>query len=72
MVEELRSCDHLLCGSRLIRDSFVSRGYPAACTTVIPYCIDTSRFHPLSAKEKSTLRDDRFRVICVAQIVPRR
>jgi len=72
MVEELRSCDHLLCGSRLIRDSFVSRGYPAACTTVIPYCIDTSRFHPLSAEEQSALRDNRFRVICVAQIVPRK
>jgi hypothetical protein len=72
VVEELPGCDYLVCGSRLIRDTYVSRGFPADRTTVIPYGIDTAHFYPLSPAERATHRDGRFRVICVAQIVPRK
>jgi glycosyltransferase involved in cell wall biosynthesis len=72
LLEEVAACDFLLAGSRLIRDSFVARGFPGGRAFVIPYAIDTSRFHPLSAAEREAWRDERFRVICVAQIIPRK
>lgn len=72
VVEELPACDHLVCGSRLIRDSYVSQGFPADRTSVIPYGIDTGHFYPVSPLERGAHRDGRFRVICVAQIVPRK
>lgn len=72
VVEELPACDYLVCGSRLIRDSYVSQGFPAERTSVIPYGIDTGHFYPLSPAERAAHRDGRFRVICVAQLVPRK
>jgi len=72
IVEELPECDYMVCGSRLIRDSYVSRGFPHERTFVIPYGIDTKHFYPLSPAERDLRRDGRFRVICVAQIVPRK
>lgn len=72
ILAELPLCDFLVVGSRLIRDSYTSQGFPAERIFVIPYAIDSQRFRPLSPKEKLTTRDKRFRVICVAQIVPRK
>lgn len=72
ILDELESCDYLLAGSRVIRDSYVARGFPADHAFVIPYAIDTKRFHPLAAEERAALSDGRFRVVCVAQIVPRK
>lgn len=72
IVDELPHCDRLLCGSRLIRDSYVERGYPADRTEVIPYAVDGGSFYPLTEAERARVDDGRFRVICVAQIVPRK
>lgn len=72
MIEELAECDFLLAGSRLIRDSYVSRGFPPERAFVIPYGVDAARFHPLTPAERAAVSDGRFRVVCVAQIVPRK
>lgn len=70
--EEMALCDRLVVGSGVIRDSFVSQGFPAERATVLPYAIDTQHFFPLTAPEREHLRDRKFRVICVAQITPRK
>ncbi|MFZ4732994.1 MAG: glycosyltransferase family 4 protein [Pirellulales bacterium] len=72
LLEEATACDFLVAGSRLIRDSFVARGFPSDRAFVIPYAFDTTRFHPLSPDERAAVRDHRFRVLCVAQIIPRK
>ena len=72
IVDEVPHCDYLLAGSQLIRDSYVARGFSADRAFVIPYGIDAARFHPLTPAESAAVRDDRFRVVCVAQIVPRK
>lgn len=72
ILDELQACDYLLAGSKLIRDSYVARGFPGDRAFVIPYAIDTARFHPLTPDERAAVRDTRFRVLCVAQVVPRK
>jgi glycosyltransferase involved in cell wall biosynthesis len=74
--DEAMRCDWLLAGSECVRKSFVRRGFPPEQTEVIPYGVDLRHFHPLSEAEKqenaSGLQPGKFRVICVAQIVPRK
>lgn len=70
--QEVTSCDRLVAGSRVIRDSFVAKGYPIEQAHVLPYGSDTKTFFPLTAEERYQVRDKKFRVICVAQITPRK
>ena len=69
---EIPLCDYLVVGSGVIRDSYVRMGFPADRVTVIPYGVDLGRFYPLSDEERAATADGRFRVICVAQITPRK
>jgi glycosyltransferase involved in cell wall biosynthesis len=68
-IEEAVGSDRLLAPSRIVRDSFVKRGYDATRTAVLPYGVDMGRFHPLG---KDSSSDATFRVICVAQVSPRK
>jgi len=68
-IEEAALSDFLLAPSRVVRDSFVMRGYDQHRTSVLPYAVDLTRFHPIAGQASS---DKRFRVICVAQITPRK
>jgi len=68
-LEEAALSDFLLAPSRVVRDSFVRRGYDLLRTAVIPFGVDLGRFRPL---DEAGLRDKRFRVICVAQVTPRK
>jgi glycosyltransferase involved in cell wall biosynthesis len=68
-IEESIACDFLLAPSRIVRDSFIDRGYDVSRTAVLPYGVDLNQFHPIA--EQAT-RDKTFRVICVAQISPRK
>jgi glycosyltransferase involved in cell wall biosynthesis len=74
--DEAMRCDWLLAGSECVRKSFVRRGFPPGKTEVIPYGVDLRHFHSLSEAERqenaSGLQPGKFRVICVAQIVPRK
>jgi glycosyltransferase involved in cell wall biosynthesis len=70
LLEEVAASDFLLAPSRIVRDSFVKRGYDH-CTATLAYGVDLHRFRPLSA-EGGSPRDNPFRVICVAQISPRK
>lgn len=70
--EQIPYCDRIVAGSRVIRDSYVKKGFPADRVAVIPYCVDVARFHPLSPEERRSTVDGKFRVICVAQITPRK
>lgn len=70
--EESNLCNHLIVGSRIVRDSYVAEGFPSNAVTVIPYALDPVRFTPLSAAEKHAADDGRFRVIYVGQITPRK
>lgn len=70
--QEAANCDRLVVGSRVIRDSFVAQGFPVEQTHVLPYGSDTQHFFPLTAEERERIADDKFRVICVAQITPRK
>jgi glycosyltransferase involved in cell wall biosynthesis len=70
--EEMGQCDYLVSGSRFIRDSFVANGFPADRIFLNPIPIDTSRFTPLTESERGAVSDGKFRIICVAQIVPRK
>jgi glycosyltransferase involved in cell wall biosynthesis len=68
-LEEATLSDWLLAPSRIVRDSFVQRGYEKSKTNVLHYGVDLKRFHPIDSVHKS---DGTFRVICVAQISPRK
>jgi glycosyltransferase involved in cell wall biosynthesis len=68
MAGEGQMTDALLTGSALIKRSYVEQGHDASKIHVLRYGGDTSNFFP----EASTLRDKKFRVICVAQITPRK
>lgn len=69
---ELPLCDHLLVGSQVIGESYVRKGWAADRVKVIRYGGDFGRFYPLDAAEKKAVTDGVFRVICVAQITPRK
>ena len=68
MIEESVAADFLLAPSRIVRDSFVARGYDVKRSAVLPYAVDLSRFHP----DATEVKDGTFRAICVAQISPRK
>jgi glycosyltransferase involved in cell wall biosynthesis len=68
-IEESLASDFLLAPSRIVRDSFVDRGYRARRTAVLPYGVDLNRFHPGVEQDKL---DKTFRVICVGAISPRK
>lgn len=68
-IEESLASDFLLAPSRIVRDSFIDRGYDVSRSAVLPYGVDLNRFHPLAEQAKL---DKTFRVICVAQISPRK
>lgn len=74
LVEEVGECDALLVASGWIKRSFVEEGYPAERIYVLPYATDPVHFFPLTEEEerKAVGEDRRFRVLCVAQIVPRK
>lgn len=69
---EIPLCDYLVVGAGVVRDSYVRMGFPADRVTVIPYGVDLGNFYPLSDQERSASADGKFRVICVAQITPRK
>lgn len=69
---EIPLCDYLVVGAGVVRDSYIRMGFPAERVTVIPYGVDLDRFYPLSDQERSASADGKFRVICVAQITPRK
>ncbi|MBF6571131.1 MAG: glycosyltransferase family 4 protein [Candidatus Binataceae bacterium] len=68
-IEESLASDFLLAPSRIVRDSYIDRGYDVSRSAVLPYGVDLNRFHPLAEQAKP---DKTFRVICVAQISPRK
>lgn len=66
-MEEAAACDRLLVPSRFVARSYVERGFPADRIAVLPWATDLSRFSP-----GPRLEDGIFRVMCVAQISPRK
>ncbi|QSR88593.1 glycosyltransferase family 4 protein [Methylacidiphilum caldifontis] len=66
IVEEIKETDFLLVSSKWVKCSFIKEGYPADRIKILPYGVDVSRFKP------SPRKDNIFRVICVAQITPRK
>jgi len=68
-IEESLGADFLLAPSRIVRDSFIDRGYDVNRIAVLPYGVDLNHFHPIAEH----IGEDRtFRVICVAQISSRK
>jgi glycosyltransferase involved in cell wall biosynthesis len=70
-LEELEKCDYLLCPSQLVKASFVVRGFDEKKIAVIPYGVNLGRFWTGGVPESNDAHDP-FRVICVAQITPRK
>jgi glycosyltransferase involved in cell wall biosynthesis len=68
-IEESLASDFLLAPSRIVRDSFTDRGYGMSRTAILPYGVNLNHFHPNAEKVEP---DKTFRVICVAQISPRK
>jgi glycosyltransferase involved in cell wall biosynthesis len=64
-VQEAAESDFLLAPSRIVRNSYVKRGYREARIGVLPYGVDLTRFHPIAEAPES---DRTFKVICVAQV----
>jgi glycosyltransferase involved in cell wall biosynthesis len=67
IIEEAAGCDVLLTPTRFVADSFLARGFPADRVNVLPWSTDLTRFAP-----GPRTGDPRFRVVCVAQISPRK
>jgi len=70
-IEEIEISDFLLAPSRIVRDSFVKRGYDERRTAVLPYGVDIDRFRPHAVRDEPE-SDRVFRVLCVAQISVRK
>lgn len=70
-IEETEISDFLLAPSRIVRDSFIRRGYDARKTAVLPFGVDTDRFRPLDGRDELAAERP-FRAICVAQISVRK
>ena len=68
-IEESLTSDFLLSASRIVRDSFVDRGYDATRTAIVPYGVDLNRFHPIAGQATP---DKPFTVISVGAISPRK
>ncbi|TFE66575.1 glycosyltransferase family 4 protein [Methylacidiphilum caldifontis] len=66
ILEEIKETDFLVVPSNWVKKSYAEQGFPAERIKVIPYGVDVSRFKP------SPKKDSLFRVICVAQITPRK
>jgi len=71
-MEETAESAFLLAPSRIVRDSFVKRGYDARKTAVLPYGVDIDRFRPLAVRDEPESDRRVFRVLCVAQISVRK
>lgn len=67
IIEEAESIDTLLTPTRFVADSFIANGIPAQRVRILPWSTDLSRFSP-----RERTGDSRFRVVCVAQISPRK
>jgi len=76
IAEETESCDYIVAGSSVIKNSYVRSGFPKDKVFVIPFGTDTQRFSPLTQVEKdarvSGLEEKSFRVISVGSITPRK
>jgi glycosyltransferase involved in cell wall biosynthesis len=66
LLAEIALCDRIFCLSGLVRDSFVSAGYPAGMIDVIPLPTDLETFVPAEPVASNAP----FRVVCVAEISP--
>jgi glycosyltransferase involved in cell wall biosynthesis len=73
LVQEVEECDYLLVGSNFVKKSYIKKGFAPQKIHLINYGVDLSRFRPLlNKKEKESDKNSIFRVICVAQISPRK
>jgi glycosyltransferase involved in cell wall biosynthesis len=70
LLEALELCGRLLVPSNFVKQSFVEKGFDERRIEVIPYGVDLKYFHPAQKAEASTVST--FRVICVAQVTPRK
>lgn len=68
--DALEMCGHILAPSRFVKRSFVEKGFDETKVELLPYGVDLKIFHPPSSVEDSSPKT--FRVICVAQITPRK
>ncbi|QSR86416.1 glycosyltransferase family 4 protein [Candidatus Methylacidiphilum infernorum] len=66
LLEELKEIDFLLVPSNWVKKSFIQEGFPEEKIQILHYGVNVSRFKPSQSK------DNVFRVICVAQITPRK
>jgi glycosyltransferase involved in cell wall biosynthesis len=63
---EIALCDRIFCLSELVRESFVTAGFPAENIDIIQLPTDLETFVPAHRRETAAP----FRVICVAEISP--
>ncbi len=71
ILQEVDKCDYLLVGSNFVKNSYIENGFNPKKVHLINYGVDLSRFRP-SLSNKSLDKNSIFRVICVAQISPRK
>lgn len=67
ILEESAAADILIAPSRFVANSYIAEGTAPARIVVEPYGTDLTRFHPGPRED-----DGVFRVLCVAQISPRK
>jgi glycosyltransferase involved in cell wall biosynthesis len=67
---EVSLCDWLLVPSPCVRDTFTVRGFPAERIILIPFGANTEIFRP--PVSPAARREGPLRVLCVAQVAPRK
>lgn len=63
-------CDWLLTPSSFVSRTFIERGFPAERIACLPYCANIADFSP--PKDWTERRSRPLRVVCVAQVIPRK
>lgn len=71
LIQEAGECDFLLVGSNFVKKSYVEKGFDSQKIHLINYGVDLTRFRPVLSQKQSN-KSSIFRVICVAQIIPRK
>jgi len=70
LIREIDLCDRLIAPSSFVAKSFLEKGFSQEKIHIIPYGVNLANFYPLLPDEKECRSV--FRVICVAQISPRK
>ncbi len=72
LINEIDKCNYLLAPSEFVKNSYIKYGFDGSKIYVIPYGVDLIKFNSFESISRNSQVNPKLRVICVAQISPRK